>query len=185
MKRAANSTRFVRCSTASKHSCSCPTPPRNRDPGAGLDQLVGAHIAAAAGRNHGSGCILSQILEADAAGGHDLEHGEGSCHGLDLGQAAALLGGEELQHFQAQTVGGMIVGGGGAAGEAGDALFLAVFHDLNVQTGGDDELAAGGNGLVHHLGGQHRAGVNAARRDQSRVFKCPTGLSGIPYATMF
>ena len=54
----------------------------------------------------------------------------------------------------------MVVGGGGAAGEAGDALLLAVLDDLDVQTGGDNKLAAGGDGLIHLLGGEDGAGTH-------------------------
>ena len=55
----------------------------------------------------------------------------------------------------------MVVGGGGAAGENGDALFLAVLYDLNVQTGGDNKFAAGGDGLIYLLGGHDSACAHA------------------------
>src|SRR5699024_6727833 len=121
------------------------------------DQVGGDHVGAAAGADDGRRQVFPKVLQRDAAGGHDLEHGEGGAHGLDLGQAAGLLGGEELEDLQAQLVGGVIVGGGGAAGEHGHALGLAVLDDVHVQAGGDDELGAGGQGLIHLSGGEDGA----------------------------
>ena len=47
-------------------------------------------------------------------GRHNLEHRERGAHGLDLGDAAGLLGGEELENLKAELVGGVIIGRGGA-----------------------------------------------------------------------
>ena len=48
----------------------------------------------------------------------------------------------------------------GAAGVDGHALGLAVSHDLGVQAGGDDELSARLQGLVHLSGGQDGTGAH-------------------------
>ena len=138
-----------------------------------VDQVGGDHVRAAARRDDRIFDVIREVLQRNTAGRHDFEHREGRAHGLDLGHAARLLSREELEHFQAELVRGVVIGRGGAAREHVDAHLLAVFDQLGIHARGDDELRARGHGLIHLPGGEH-----GARADQHFGELLAHGLDG-------
>ena len=106
---------------------------------------------AAAGDDLVEGEVVHHVLGVDAAGGHPLELTVRACQGLELLDAAVVLGGEELDHFEPEGHGLLHLAAGGGAGEHERALVEAVLHGIGVEAGGDDELGTGGQRAVKAL----------------------------------
>ena len=124
-----------------------------------VDELLLHHPGAAAGHNLIEGEVIHHVLGVDAAGGHPLQIAVGAGQGFQLLHAAVVLGGEELDHVQTHGHGLLHLAAGGGAGQHQRALGQAVTHHVGVEAGGNDELAAGVQGTVQLLVGQHGAGA--------------------------
>ena len=125
---------------------------------AGGDVGLGAHPAAAHGVDEGGGDELAQVLVVDTSGGDELHAAEGGGEGLQGGEAAVDVGGEELDHLQPQLHGGGDLRGGDAAGGDGHAVVHAPADDLLVKAGRDDELGPARHGLLALVQGDDGAG---------------------------
>ena len=127
---------------------------------ASLQMAVLDHPGAAAGDDLVKGEVVHHVLGVDAAGGHPLELTVGAGEGLELLDAAVVLGREELDHLEAQGHGLLHLAAGGGAGEHQGALVKAVLHGVGVKAGGDDELGAGSQGAVQTLAAGDGAGAD-------------------------
>ena len=118
--------------------------------------------------------ILRQILRVHAAGRDELDAAEGAGERLHCGQAAVNARREEFDDLQSQLHRRHDLSRGDAAGRNGNVVFHAPAHDLFVKAGRDDELRAGGDGLLALLERDDRA-----RADEHLRAALADGLDGI------
>ena len=112
------------------------------------------HEAAAACKDLGVLEVGEDVVLVDAAGGHELELGVRTGNGFDHVETADCFCGEELNDVKTELHCLFHFAAGGTAGAYGNAFFYAVFNDLRIESGRNDELGACRNCLVNLFGGE-------------------------------
>lgn len=117
----------------------------------GFDQVRLDHPGTADGEDVGGLGVVGEVVEADAAGRHELELRERPGEILQHVDAAGSFGGEELQYGEVARKTLLDVAGSADAGNDGDLVFNAPVHDGRVEAGGDNVGGTGGDGLLRQF----------------------------------
>mmetsp|Transcript_3544 Transcript_3544/g.11636 ORF Transcript_3544/g.11636 Transcript_3544/m.11636 type:complete len:284 (-) Transcript_3544:35-886(-) len=115
--------------------------------------------------------VLAGVVQVDAAGGVELEHGEGGGDGLDPGDGAGDAG-EDLLDGSAHLVGRMKFGGSLASRNVDDLALGAPVDDFRNEDGRNNELGAGVHGIFRVEDGHDRP---ATDHDLALVLRSEVG----------